>query len=80
MKTAISLPDELFDAGERLAERLGLTRSALYRKALARFIEQHTDRLVRERLDEVYGSGGTSSDVDPVLERMQTASLEPEEW
>ncbi len=80
MKTAISIPDELFEAGERLAERLGLTRSALYRKALARFIEQYADRLVRERLDEVYGSDGASSDVDSILERMQTASMEQEEW
>ena len=35
MKTAISLPDELFAAAEKLAERLGVSRSQLYATALA---------------------------------------------
>jgi metal-responsive CopG/Arc/MetJ family transcriptional regulator len=39
MKTAISIPDLLFDEAEKLAQRLGMSRSELYAKALAAYIE-----------------------------------------
>ena len=34
MKTAVSIPDHVFDAAERLAEKLGISRSELYQRAL----------------------------------------------
>lgn len=34
MKTAISLPDSVFEEAEALAQQLGLSRSELYTKAL----------------------------------------------
>ena len=34
MKTAISIPDEVFRSAERLAQRLGVSRSELYAKAV----------------------------------------------
>ena len=55
MKTAILIPDKLFRAGERAARQLGVSRSALYQRALAAFLERHNDRLATEALDEVYG-------------------------
>jgi predicted transcriptional regulator len=38
MKTAVSVPDELFERADRLAERLSISRSELYSKALAEFL------------------------------------------
>lgn len=40
MKTAISIPDDLFEAAERLREQTGASRSALYAEA----IRAHLDR------------------------------------
>ena len=37
MKIAISVPDEVFEAGEHLAHQLGISRSQLYSDALAGF-------------------------------------------
>jgi predicted DNA-binding protein len=34
MKTAISLPDEVFESAEQLAKRLGKSRSELYALAI----------------------------------------------
>ncbi len=79
MKTAISLPDALFEAGERLAKRLGVSRSELYATALAEFVASNRSRGVRERLDEVYGDG-ESSELDPVVAALQAASLDAEDW
>ena len=79
MKTAISIPDDLFRAAERAGERLGLSRSELYQRAIAEFLERRSDALVREALDTVYGVDEPGA-VDPILDRMQRASLPREDW
>jgi metal-responsive CopG/Arc/MetJ family transcriptional regulator len=77
MKTAISIPDDLFRAAERAAKRLGLSRSEFYQRAVANFLERQSDTLVTDALNVVHGSG---AGVDPVLDRMQRASLPREDW
>ncbi len=79
MKTAISVPDDLFDAAEQAAARLGVSRSALYQQALALFLERHGDTLVTDALNQVYGAQGQLP-MDPLLDRMQRASLARESW
>ena len=54
MKTAISLPDELFTAADALARKLGVSRSRLVATALAEFVARHRNSRVTERLDAVY--------------------------
>lgn len=78
MKTAISLPDPLFNAADALAGRLGVSRSELYATALAEFVAKHTDTEVTARLNEVYADEDSS--LDPVLRRMQRQSIGREEW
>jgi metal-responsive CopG/Arc/MetJ family transcriptional regulator len=80
MKTAISLPDELFEAAERLAIRLGRSRSELYATAVAEYIEKHKFEGVKERLDAVYEARPEDSQLDPVLDALQLHSLPREEW
>lgn len=46
MKTAVSLPDEVFEAAEGVRERLGLNRSDLYRQAIEAFIATHSEDVV----------------------------------
>ena len=78
MKTAISLPDGVFDAAERVAKRLGISRSELYARAVARFVEEHRGDKVTEALDRVYAE--SDSRLDPALTRLQAASLPPDQW
>lgn len=80
MKTAISLPDPLFKAAEKLAARLGLSRSELYQRALQLLLEKHQAGDVTAALDAVHGQAGTAGSLDPVLARMQFASLPQEDW
>ncbi len=79
MKTAISLPDELFEAAERVARRLGLSRSELYQRALAKFLEGQNDAAIIAELNQVY-STEENSRLDPVLYHLQRASLAREDW
>ncbi len=51
MKTAISVPDEVFEDAERLAGRLGWTRSHLYTQAVREFLERQGDDPVTAALD-----------------------------
>jgi metal-responsive CopG/Arc/MetJ family transcriptional regulator len=79
MKTAISIPDDLYRAAERAAKRLGLSRSEFYQRAVAQFLERQSDTLVTDALNEIYRSE-ESSGLDEVLDRMQRASLPREDW
>ena len=78
MKTAISIPDDVFRTAESFARRRNLSRSAVFTIAVSEFLEHHRTDDVTEQLDKVYGNGGSS--LDPALSRMQMASLTKEKW
>lgn len=54
MKTAVSLPDQLYAEAEQTAQSLGIPRSQLFARALEEFIEHHKRGNVTERLNHVY--------------------------
>ncbi len=78
MKTAVSLPDELFEAADALAERLGISRSELYARAVAEYLAKHRNEDVTERLNQVLADA--SSGVDRPLRRAQARSVGPDAW
>ncbi len=78
MKTAISLPDDLFESADELAERLGVSRSELYAEAVAEYLAKHRNEDVTARLNEVYAD--EASGVGPALRSAQARSLGPSEW
>jgi metal-responsive CopG/Arc/MetJ family transcriptional regulator len=51
MKTAISLPDDVFREGERYAHKTGKTRSQLYGEALRHYLLQHTPDAITEAMN-----------------------------
>ena len=74
MKTAVSLPDEVFDEAEHLAKRLKISRSELYAKALAElvgYLHKHTDEIIdygrRQSIGKSIGSGRMEKAVDQVI-------------
>lgn len=62
MKTAVSLPDDLFEAADALAAELGVSRSGLYRLALERFVDAEASDRVTAALNELYSSEDSSID------------------
>jgi len=79
MKTAISIPDNLFQAAEKVALRLGISRSELYQRAVARYLEQHSGDVVREALDTVYGKQ-SNRDLDPLIRAAGEHIITDENW
>lgn len=78
MKTAISIPDRVFQAAEEAAERLSVSRSELYTRAVEAFLEAHPAVDVTARLDEVYAD--EPSGLDPAVAEMQRLSLPDDPW
>ena len=80
VKTAVSIPDGLFESAEGFARRQGMSRSELYASALREYLAEHKAEGITERLDAVYaGQGAEESRLDPVLGRMQAESLPAED-
>ena len=78
MKTAISVPDDLFRTAEAAARRLRVSRSKLYATALADFLERQQSDTITERLNEIYKR--RPAKLDPALHRAQLKSLQKESW
>lgn len=78
MKVAISLPDPVFSAAEKLAHRLRVSRSQLYARALEEFLDKRQDARVTECLNAVYAV--TQEPIDPALDAAQRAAISHETW
>jgi len=75
MKTAVSIPDDLYQAAELAAEQLGLSRSELYRRALGAYLRDREDEGVTKALNEVYAEGRDDGRLDRHLSSMQNATV-----
>lgn len=78
MKVAISVPDPLFDAAERMAKERRVPRSQVFSEALEEYLAKHDSSAVTAKLNVVYD--GLVSQVDPGLASAQYASLNHEAW
>ena len=78
MKTAISIPDPIFEQAEEAAKELQMSRSELYTTALREFLSDKQSTHITERLNQVYEA--ESSGLDPMLVRLQASSQPVEKW
>jgi len=78
MKTAVSIPDSLFKAAEKAAKQAGLSRSELYAKALAEYVEKRRDDWITEQVKKVCADVDTS--LDAFGRELQARSIPREEW
>jgi predicted transcriptional regulator len=76
MKTAISIPDDLFDDAERLARELNQSRSGLYSQAIREYVARHSAGSITESLDAVCEDVGDSGFAAAAGRR----TLESTEW
>jgi metal-responsive CopG/Arc/MetJ family transcriptional regulator len=78
MKTAVSIPDELFQEVDELARRLGKSRSQLYREALAEYLARRDPHEVTRAMDETLE--GLATQADPWLSEAGRRALERVDW
>lgn len=78
MKTAISIPDEVFRKAEYLAKKQGLSRSEFYVQAIRAFITERGEN-VTELLNDVYDDKQNHVS-DSVIERAALQDQPREDW
>lgn len=78
MKTAISIPDAVYRAAERLAKRKGVSRSELYARAVEALVRAEDDDEVTAQLNRVYSRDQGS--LDGALRNVPSRVLRDEPW
>jgi len=78
MKTAISIPDELFHQADELAGRLGKSRSEVYREALADYVARRDPGAVTRALDDI--TEELTGEDDTFVAEAARQTLQRSEW
>jgi len=78
MKTAISVPDDLFAEADALAREIGTSRSQLYAAALREYLLRHRPDAVTAALDRLYAA--EDSRLEPDLAHAAARVLARTEW
>ena len=78
MKTAVSIPDEVFEGAERFARRTKKSRSRIFSEALKEYLARHTPEQVTEAMDKALEEIGEQKDAFVAAAARRT--LERVEW
>jgi metal-responsive CopG/Arc/MetJ family transcriptional regulator len=78
MKTAVSIPDDVFEGAERLARRTNRSRSRLFSDALKEYLARYTPDKVTQAMNRALAQIGEQEDsfVSSAARRV----LERSEW
>lgn len=79
MKTAVSVPDDLFAQADRLARRSHRSRSEVYSAALREYVARHAPDEVTARLDAVVAEAD-GADTAGFTARAAQRTLGASEW
>jgi len=77
MKVAISMPDDVFMAGEAMVEARGWTRSRLYTEALRQYLRHQDPADLTSRLNQVHPA---ADDAKLLREQGNRAALKASDW
>jgi len=81
MKTAISVPDDIFHLSETLAKKLKISRSAVFAmgvKKLGDELKEQEEEDLTERINAVCSEVNTS--LDPAIRKYQRRTIGRSEW
>ncbi len=78
MKTAVSIPDEVFEGAERLARRTNRSRSRLFSDALKEYLARHTPDKVTEAMNSTLAL--IADEQDSFVSSAANTILERTEW
>lgn len=78
MKTAVSIPRDIFEQAERLARRTKKPRSKLFTDALREYVARHGADEVTEAMNRVCDEVGEA--LDPFVSAAARRTLERTEW
>jgi predicted transcriptional regulator len=77
-KVAVTIPDPVFQAADRVARRMRIPRSQFYARALESFVKSQSSEDVTARLDDVYAK--VEGGADPVWQEGSLRLLRRSKW
>ena len=80
MKTAVSIPDDVFEEAERLARRMKCSRSKIFSRALAEYVARHSADRVTEAMDSALDELDGALAPDPFAVAAGRRTLDRTEW
>lgn len=78
MKTAVSIPDEVFEQAERLARRTKKSRSRLFSDALREYVARRTPEKITQAMDAALAEIG--EDDRALIKTASRRILQSSEW
>jgi metal-responsive CopG/Arc/MetJ family transcriptional regulator len=78
MKTAVSIPDEIFEKADQLARKVRKSRSQLYTDAVREYVAKYATESVTETMTRICNELGDTS--DPMISSVSRRTLERSEW
>jgi metal-responsive CopG/Arc/MetJ family transcriptional regulator len=80
MKTAVSVPNDVYEKAERLAKREGRSRSEVYSAALREYVARHSPDELTASIDAALADVGDSATLDGFVRVASAATLGSTEW
>jgi metal-responsive CopG/Arc/MetJ family transcriptional regulator len=80
MKTAVSVPGDLFARADRLARAKGKSRSQVYSAALSEYLARHAPEEVTEAVNRAMQDLGEASAPDTFVSKAARRRLESADW
>jgi metal-responsive CopG/Arc/MetJ family transcriptional regulator len=78
MKTAVSIPDDIFEGAERLARRTKRSRSRVFSDALKEYLARHAPDKITEAMNRACTEIGAEE--DSFVSSTARRALEKSEW
>jgi metal-responsive CopG/Arc/MetJ family transcriptional regulator len=80
MKTAVSVPNDVFEKAEQLARSAGRSRSDVYSAALREYVARHSNDEVTEAVNRVVDQLGQEAETDEFIRQVANQALQTVEW
>jgi hypothetical protein len=78
MKTAISVPNDVFELSEKLAKKLKVSRSKVFAMGVIKLAEEYNREELVAKINAVCEEVDTS--IDPFWKKLQSRTLPEDEW
>ncbi len=80
MKTAVSIPDPLFNLADHAAAALGISRSELYQRALAAFLRDRPPQSLTDQMNAFVDAHPECNGLEPGWQQLQAEVLGRDPW
>ncbi|NLX00966.1 MAG: hypothetical protein GXY40_00305 [Syntrophomonadaceae bacterium] len=64
VKTTVGIPDKIYNLAEDMVNKLGISRSQLYSRALEAYVQNYLDREMADMLDQAFSEEPLKEDID----------------